>query len=126
MSLKDQFQRPDSRFVELQKRIKELENEVKKRKSKEKETSEKQQLLILHYLGFIDKIDLTTIKKAELLSSLLNKNNQNIRNDLTYINGKGKENIFTEDNIKFVYELFKKVGLSDIAKKIEKENMNYF
>ena len=47
-----------------------------KRKAGKKsdETSTKQQILILHYLGIIPKINLENTKKALLLSKLLNRN----------------------------------------------------
>ena len=80
---------------------------------KDEETTTKQQILILHYLGIIPKINLENTSKAILFSKLLNRNDQNIREYLTYVGGKKVEDsdIKTENNLKAVRKIFEELGL---------------
>ena len=80
---------------------------------KSEETTTKQQILILHYLGFIPKINLENTKKAILFSKLLNRNEQNLREYLTYIDGLKVEDsdIKTRNNLEAVRKIFEELGL---------------
>jgi hypothetical protein len=84
-----------------------------KRKVKE-ETTTKQQILMLDYLGILEKIDLGTNKKAYLISKLLNRHEQNIKDPIIYINSVSveKSDIKTEDNLKAVRKIFEDCGLT--------------
>lgn len=108
--------------IEVKKLIKEAEeNKTSNKKKSDIETTTKQQILILHYLGFLDslKIDENT-KKAKLLSVLLNRNVQNIRKELTYIDILKIENskIKTALNLKAILPLFEEMGLPEALNKI--------
>lgn len=95
-----------------------------KREGKNKnDTSTKQQLLILHYLGLLDKIPLNTIKKSKLLAKVLNKHFQNIKEDLTYIDVLELENskIKTLNNLQEVKKVFEEAEMDEIVQKIELE-----
>jgi len=94
------------------------------KKKSDKETTTKQQLLILHYLGVLDslKIDENT-KKAKLLSVLLNKDSQNIRQVLTYIDARKIEDseIKTIENLNAILPLFEEIGMDDATKRIKSD-----
>lgn len=117
------FQPP---FTSLQKKIiQDMIDETfvrnKRRVKKKEETPTKQQILILHYLGVINHVDLDNTKKAKLFSRLLNRNEQNIRTDLTYVNALkiDESDIKTPNNLKEVKMLFKELGMNEIVKKID-------
>lgn len=95
----------------------------KRKPKKELETSSKQQILILHYLGFLDQIDSETTKKAILFSRLLNRNEQNIREFITYVNGRKIEEseIKTESNIKAVRKVFEDSEMNEVIELIDKD-----
>ena len=108
-------------------KLKEYEkiNELEKKQNDEK-LSLKQQMLLIECLGFhkheeIGSLDNT--KKAKLFSALLNRNEQNIRELLTYGGGekkdlKPKHIIKTEANINEISELLDKLGLRNQLKKL--------
>ena len=85
----------------------------KRKVSKDSETTTKQQILILEYLGVIKQINLDTIKKADLISKLINRNDQNVRCYLTYVVSKPIEEseIKTVENLKVVRKIFEDCGL---------------
>ncbi len=106
----------------------ELQKETdEKTSSKKEETTIKQQLLILHYMGILKNIDLPNTKKAKLLSTLLNKTEQDIREVLTYIEGKKEESkkIKSKDNLEFVKKHFEKLGMNEAIEKINKDLENF-
>jgi hypothetical protein len=92
-----------------------IREDKRKAGKKSEETSIKQQMLILHYLGVIPKINLENTKKARLLSKLLNRHEQNIRSCLTYIDAKRIEesDIKTKDNLEAVRKIFEELSLTD-------------
>lgn len=108
---------------EVERIFKKLMNESKSNKRKsEKETTMKQQLLILHYLGIIDSMNLSeTTKKAKLLSVLLNRSEQNIRTELTYIDARKIEDseMKTIENLNAILPVFEEVGLNEIVETIK-------
>lgn len=79
----------------------------------------KQQILLLEYLGILkmDKIsNLDTKKKAVLISCLLNRGEQSVRELLTYIGGvkkdlKSKYNARTAENTEVVEKILNSVGV---------------
>ena len=99
-----------------------IENKRKGVKKSE-ETTTKQQILILHYLGFIPKINLENTKKAILFSKLLNRNEQNLREYLTYIDGLKVEDsdIKTKNNLEAVCKIFEELDLMDEVALVKKD-----
>jgi len=88
----------------------------------------KQQMLILHYLGVIKKINLLTQKKvnqAKLISYLLNRSEKNTKTFIETMNlkmaDKDKDVAMTPKNLEFVYNLFTDIGLIDLANKVQKD-----
>lgn len=114
--------------IDHERRIRDLE-ELDKKIAKEKEEREKQekeqftlaqQMLILHYLDLIKKIEGSDVKKSKLLSKLLNRNKDNIRNNLSTISSPriAHSKIKNEENLEILLELFKKLGMSKIVDRI--------
>ncbi len=98
----------------------ELLSEIKggKNISKKENTSHKQQILILHYLGILDQHNITNVKKGLLFSKLLNKNDKNTENYIRYVDGKiDEKGIKTRNNLVYVYNLFEDLGLNNEAAK---------
>jgi ribosomal protein S8 len=95
---------------------------------KESETSIKQQVLILYYLGFLKEIDLDTTKKSKLISKLLNRHEQNIRACLTYIDSVKVEesDIKTKGNLEVVRNIFEQVGMANAISLIDKDLENIY
>jgi hypothetical protein len=81
------------------------------------------QLLLFHYLGFLDNLKFPSKeKKYNLLYFLIDKNRQAVKYFLNYreqLKTEEYKKIFNEKDISFVLELFREVGLLDIAKKVE-------
>ena len=89
---------------------------------KSEETSTKQQILILHYLGIIPDINLVDTKKAVLFSKLLNRNEQNIRDYLGHVNMKVEvSEIKTKGNLDAVRSIFEELGMVDELALINKD-----
>jgi hypothetical protein len=90
---------------------------------KESETSTKQQVLILYYLGVIKKIDLDNTKKSKLISKILNRHEQNIRECLTYIDAESIESsdIKTRGNLEAVRKIFEQLEMKKEISLIDKE-----
>lgn len=84
----------------------------------------KQQILLLDILGVLDLLkDLETTKKSELISNLISKNEQNVRNCLTYYHSSSNQNpLQNPANPKKILELLEKVGLTQYAE-IAKEKL---
>ncbi len=109
-------------------RIEELEktnNEFKKKiEEEENQKKEKftlaQQMLMLHYLGFIKEIDLVNTKKSFLLSKLLNGDKNNIRNILTYISSQkiSFSKIKNRENLEILVDVFNKSGSTQVVERI--------
>ena len=72
-------------------------------------------------MGLSLKSILKTQKKRYYYQSLLNRNEQNIREYLTYVEAKKIEdsNIKTRDNLEAVRNIFEQAGLIDVMKKID-------
>jgi len=84
--------------------------------------STKQIVLVLFYTGILEALSNipSNSGKAELLSAILDINPQNIREALTYIQGKGSKSssIKTRANLEAVRNLFEKLGLRQHAEKV--------
>jgi len=109
---------------EIQDLIDKSINESKRKGvKKSEETSTKQQILILHYLGVIPNIKLDDTKKAMLFSKLLNKNDQNIREYLGHVVGKkvSESDIKTESNLEAVRKIFEPLGMKNEISMIDKD-----
>jgi hypothetical protein len=110
--------------LEINRMNKELEDlkqaKEKQEKQKKEEFTLAQQMLILHYLGFIKEIDLVNTKKSLLLSKLIKGDKNNIRNMLTYISSQKLSycKIKNRENLGILVELFDKIGMSEVADRI--------
>ena len=104
----------------LRNEIAELQNIIKKKG--EKRITANKQLLILHYLNIFEKIKFTTKeKKYRLLHLIIDKTPQTVKE--FFINIEQPETdkyneIFSEENLYFVSDLFNDVGLKDEANKV--------
>lgn len=118
---------PSFKKIQLMKMLnkfqKEEASQIKKLKGTKNNVTLKQKLIILHELGIFKLIDLPNTKLAELLSVLLGASAENIRKNLSSINDYKSNNpdVKTENNLKFVIELFGDLGLQENAKKLESE-----
>ena len=94
--------------------------EYHNKKKKSKETTHKQQILILHYLGILHKYCKTTVKEGIFFSMLLNRNDKNTEDYIRDVGGKIKGNqIMTENNLEFVYNLFIELEMSELAEEVK-------
>lgn len=138
LDLKDLFKNKEDFFSEItlyveqfsfyKDRIKEQENlKLSTNSNVEKEAfSTKQQVLILHYLGFLDLISYNTSDKikAEIVASVIGKDITNvtraIRNNHKIVE-KGQENTKTRANLEAVKKFFQDKKQQEIVDKIEEE-----
>lgn len=80
----------------------------------------KQQVLLLHTLGLLELPfvkEMSTVNKALLFSSLINRSEKNVKDLITYIDGKNPPKEFacyTADNVSAVNSVLKKIGLAEI------------
>ena len=109
---------------EMKIQYRQLESETKRHDK----AAHKQQILILHYLGLLDKIDvlpLTQEKRADLLSYILNRNSKNTKTYLSTIKGRidYEDPGFakTPNNLDFVEKLFRDFELEEIVQKIQED-----
>jgi len=116
------------RDFRLKKEIQDLiDKSIKESKRKgprrSEETTTKQQILILHYLGIIPKINLVDTKKALLFSKLLNRDYQNIREYLGRVVGVKVEesDIKTKNNLEEVRKIFEELGMKNEISLIDKD-----
>jgi len=119
---------PLDRDFRLKKEIQDLiDKSIKESKRKgprrSEETTTKQQILILHYLGIIPKINLVDTKKALLFSKLLNRDDQNIREYLGRVVGVKVEesDIKTKNNLEEVRKIFEELGMKNEISLIDKD-----
>ena len=99
-----------------------IENKIKNPSSKKitehSETSLKQQILILHYLGILENLETSTNKnKIHLISKLLNRSESKVKTFLTYLGHNSEHNAITPDNLEYVINLFEKTGYKIPAEK---------
>lgn len=102
-------------------RLRELENRVLKTERKII-TTRAQQMLILKHLGFLDALNsfnISSIKKAKLLSILLNASQDNIKDDLSAINKKVSY-LKSTANYKVVNKAFKDSGIKNLEEESDK------
>lgn len=82
--------------------------------------SHKQQILMLHYLGWLwSTPQMTTDNRGKLIGYLLDKNAKNSADYIRYLNGAPdpKHLCKTEDNIKLVISVFEELGLEEPLEK---------
>lgn len=108
--------------------IKYKTQESSQRPSKTDKATHKQQMLILHYIGVLKKIDLLTQKKinqAKLISYLLNRDEKNTKTFIETMNlkmnDKDKDVAMTPKNLRFVHTLFIDLGLNDLANRVQED-----
>lgn len=92
-------------------------DEVENYESTIKKLTRQQQILLLDILGVLDLLkDVETTKKSILISSLIGKNQQNIRESLTYFGVNSEKNpLQNPNNLLNVVELLEKIGLEELA-----------
>jgi hypothetical protein len=85
-------------------------------------------MLILHYLGFLEKIELllkTQEKQAELLSYILDRNSKNTKTFFVTMKSvmdyEDKDMAKTPKNLDFVKKLFLDLGLNELAEKVQED-----
>ncbi|WP_276360227.1 hypothetical protein [Daejeonella sp. H1SJ63] len=109
--------------LDVRREIDKLREELKlkdKQKKRPKATLPVQ-LLMLHYLGFLEKYELSNTKKAQLFSFLLNGDSQNIREQLPNFIENQLRNPSNEKHLMELSELFKQLKLNEISQLIEKD-----
>ncbi|RWY53878.1 hypothetical protein [Mucilaginibacter gilvus] len=85
---------------------------LNEKKSKKEVTTLPKQLLLLHYLGILDKFDLSDNKKSSLFSILLNGDKENIRKALPNFIGNQLREIKNEKHLQEIANLLKESGLN--------------
>jgi hypothetical protein len=111
-------------YRRLFKQFERLEKLKKGSKNKERLTAN-QQLLILHYLGFLDSHPFPTVEKKHFLFHLLiDKNRQAVKEFLIYRNGKHPDS-FNPKDLKIVHDILVECGLSEIVDKIKSDLVKY-
>lgn len=108
---------------EMKKEINDLKEEKKRREqNKKEEITLAQQLLLFHYSGLLYKIDLpTNTGKSALLSKMLNRNKDNIRKNITYINSSkiSLSKIKNVENLELVLNIFESLSMDEVADKVK-------
>jgi hypothetical protein len=101
----------------LEKRISKLEDSNVK-PIKTERLSANQQLLLIHYLGFLDKYEFpTNEKKYQLFHLLIDKNKQAVKDFITYRYGKDSKS-FNEKDLRIIHVVLTECGLAEIADKV--------
>ena len=106
----------------LEDEIQELKNRLnKKDKTKKDEITLAQQLLLLHYLGFLNAIDLNTKAKSLLVSKIINRSYDNIRSNLTYINSPkiSYSKIKKVENLEVVLRIFEELEMTEASERVK-------
>lgn len=107
------------KIYEIEERLKKLEDKVFGSK---KLSTTNQQMLLLKFSGLLDKItQLETVNenKYKLLSKILNRDKDSIKEAYRQISG-NDEDILTPANLQFVIDTFENYGLSQLAEKPRK------
>ena len=107
---------------EIDKKLKDLDDEKEKlEKLKSEEFTMAQQLLVLHYLGFLNSLDITTKAKSTLLSKILNRSFDNIKKQIPYLNSPkiSHSEIKNIVNLEIVLKLFDDLKMSEVADKVK-------
>lgn len=113
-----ELKRLEDKDSKNEKEIDELKQELKRREQiKKEEITLAQQLLLLHYLGLLNPIDLNTKSKSFLLSKILNRNCDNIRKNITYINSPkiSYSKIKNVENLKLILKIFQGLSMPLVA-----------
>ncbi|TXE12923.1 hypothetical protein FUA26_03770 [Seonamhaeicola algicola] len=108
-------------FAEYYKWLQELEVKPTK-KSNFSNLNNDQKLLALHFLG-LDLRDFTKEHTAKVLGQILNIGSENIRRNLSILQG-GKNNLRSTENLEKLLELFENKTFESIQNKINKEIKN--
>jgi len=106
-------------FVEYYKWLKQLQITPQSSTKKNSSLTHKQKLLALHYLG-LDISNYDNTKIAKILSEILELNEDNTRQYLSYLSA-GKNDVRTKNNLEKAYQLFENQGLSEISTTIKKD-----
>lgn len=112
----------EKKLAELQRQIDELQKNKKEAdQTKKEEISLAQQLLLLYYLGWLNKVDMTITAKSFLLSKILNRSKDNIKKNLTYINSPkiSHSKIKNTENLKTVMSFFEESKMPEVAERVK-------
>jgi|GEM_PF-4747844 len=107
-------------LADIHERLTELEHRVLKTARKQT-TTRSQQILIFKDLGLMDKINelnISSKKKAYLLSVLLNASQDNIKDDLSNMNKSNYKHNNIENN-EFLLKVYREAGLKELAEKTD-------
>ncbi|WP_423148038.1 hypothetical protein [Rubrolithibacter danxiaensis] len=86
------------------------------------ETSLKQQILILHYLGLLESFETSTNKnKSHIISKLLNRSETKVKAALTYLGHNSDHNPITVSNLEIVVRLLEKTGFENAVAKAKND-----
>jgi len=92
-------------------------------KDERAELSAVQKMLILDYMGLLEKKDLRypNTKTSELLSVVLERTPKKIKDTLTYKDGKGeqRDKIRNRDNLQKILPYFEKLKMEDVVDRIK-------
>jgi len=120
---KEQEKKFENLFAEIEK-LKELHLSKAKTGNKKDEISIAVQLLIFHYLGLLNEIDLPNTDKAILLAVIFRAEGaENIRKNLSNVGGKNSA-LLKVENLEFVCNVFERVGLKEPLKKAQLDLQN--
>ena len=115
-------QKQDKKIDALEKKIETLEKNLPQEKNK---VTIGVQLLIFYYLDLINKIDISSLKKAKILKYIFKTDGEeNIRKSLSNINSNANIDFkepFTESNLKEVISIFEEIGLENPLKMAEND-----
>jgi hypothetical protein len=106
-------------WFELLQRIDRIEEKVFKKKKIP--TTLNQQVLLLHHLGMLQKINelpITSVKKAELLSVILNGDASNTKKALEGVAKRKESPLRIPFNYEYLKELFESFGLVELSSKM--------
>ena len=104
----------NDKFEQVNKILSEIQNDTTK--SKKEKVSHDVQILILHYLRIGNELD-TNVDKAKLYAPLMNRDQEQTRQKLSYID-RFKKN---KKNLHFLLNYFEELGFRDQISTIKEE-----
>lgn len=111
----------------LRNELSELKTSIEKKD--EKRITANRQMLILHYLGFLDSINFVIKeRKYDVFYNIIDKNRQAVKSFFNYREQEDKEEytkIFNEEDLYFVSNLFKEAGLQEYTKKVDADILKF-
>lgn len=112
----------DDELKTMRKELDQIKNEKKEQENRKKEEfTMAQQLLLLHYLGFLNSFDASSKAKSTLLSKILNRSFDNIKKQVPYLNSPkiSHSEIKNIVNLEVVWKLFNDLKMTEVADKVK-------